>query len=222
LGSVTTDIYDYVGLEGYYDRTDVRQTILAMEQHVASTDLGGVLRVSPLAELNLRGEYRHSWLGGGSLVRPNQSDLASGAAAYTFFKGPYFTPGYVYTWQIFDDETPNVLGVYFAPRRFQSHGLTFDVRDQVGQSLVWDVGVSPAYNILGSDIQKTQTEWTLSAYGGVDWLITLNHRLAAQVSGGADVSTNTFYEYSLVLTYTYIFGKFKGEWLQQRATETEP
>ena len=222
LLAASGDIYNYVGLEAYYDRQDNRETTEAMRDGIHATDLGGVLRVSPLSELNLRGEYKHSWLNGGGPIRSNVADLYTGAAGYTLFHGPYFTPGYIFTWGTFKNETPNLLGVYFSPKTNLSNGLTFDVRDQIGQTLMWDAGLTPAYSIYGSDVAKPQREFTTGAYAGVDWTINLNNHLAGSVSGGADLGDSRYFEYSVMLTWTYIFGRHKGEWLQQTPKKEEP
>lgn len=214
LGALSTNIYDYVGLEGYAYRDDIQQTNVAISEGIGSNNVGGVLRVTPLDRMNIRGEYRHTWVDGGTLVDQNQADLISAALGYTFFDGPYFTPGYIYSYQTFDDELPGVLGVYFSPHVYQSHGISLDLRDDVRPNLIYTVGLVPAYNIVSSEITKDEDNVSLSGYGSLEWQIALKHRLTVGGGFGADLNSNDYFEYQAFISYMFIFGKHKGEWLR--------
>jgi tetratricopeptide (TPR) repeat protein len=219
LTSATTNIYDYVGLDAYYFREDIQQTVLGIREGVGAYNVGGVLRVWPVERLTIRGEYRHLWIDGGRDFDQNQSDLASGAVAYTFFNGPYFTPGYIYTFQHFDDELPNVLGMYSSPWQYQSHALELDLRDDVTQDVIYNVGLLPQLGITNSQIQDQDLQYILGLYGGVEWYPHLQHKLGLNLAADYELEQGDFFEYQIMLTYMYIFGKHKGEW---RALQQQP
>jgi len=218
LAAVSGDIYNYVGLEGYYFREDMRQTLLAMEEGIGDDNLGGVLRVWPIERLTLSGEYRHSWVDDSDLVNDNQSDLINAGLGYTFFNGPYFTPGYGYTWLTYDDQQPNQTAVYWAPELYQSHSLPLAVSDYPTRDIFYNVGLVPSYNMVEVGDEE-EDNWGLSAFGSVGWQVALNHRLRLDASYGTGLENDDYYEYSVMLTYTYIIGKYRAIWRENEEEE---
>ena len=206
-----TNIFDYVGLEAYYYRDDVRQTISAMEEGIGGDNVGGALGIYPIERLRLRGEYRHTWYNGSidsDYVPHDSSDFASGGASYTVFDNPFFTFGYVYSMLMFDNQQPGRQAVYWTPEFYQNHAIPLDVSgSELNGDMYYSVGVVPSYNI-NSDADDS---FGLSLYGGFDWEVALAHKLGANMGASWGLGP-AFYEYSALLSYTYIFGKHTGSW----------
>lgn len=206
--ALTYNIYDYVGLEAYYFREDVRQTLLAMEESIGQDSLGGIMHVWPIDRLTVRGEYRYSWVDESDIVPENESQMINAGANYTFFNNPYFIVGYSYTHLTFMEEEPSIVGVYWSPSLYQQHAVPLELYHDVTPDVFYEVGLVPSYNI----VENEDDNFGLYAFGGVAWQVELKHRLGLDAGYGTGLEGTEYWEYFVLLKYTYIFGKHSGRW----------
>ena len=211
LGEIGTNIYDYVGLRGYYYRDDIRQTVTAMEEGVGQDNIGGAVTIWPIRRLTFRGEYRRSRQDSTENVDKNASTMANGGVGYTFFNNPYMVVGYNYTYLSYDDSTPNQdpdKPVYWAPSKYQGHSLPVEMMHDVTPDLYYHMGVIPTYSV----IENGDDSVGLTFLGGFYWQMVVKHQLAFDASLGVGLQAADYYEYMFLLTYTYIFGNHTGDW----------
>lgn len=214
LGAIGVNLFDYVGLEGYYFREDVRQTLLAMDAGIGQDNLGGALTLYPIERLIMRGEYRHTWVDDApdEELDENEADLIAAGASYTFFDGPYFSVGYGYQYLSYDDITPNFRGIYWAPSEYQQHSIPLSVSDYVVPRIYYNVGVIPSYNILEGE---EEDNIGMTAFSSVYWQMALKHRLGLDADVGFALEEDDYYEFNVLLTYTYIFGRHRKEYFPE-------
>ena len=212
MGALKTNIYDAVGLEGYYYRDDVRQTVMAMENGIGRDNAGGVLEVYPVAGLRLRTEYRHSNYDKAENIEQNiymdqnTAQLGSTGVNYTFLDGPYITTGYMYTAMAFEKQNSGDNGIYWAPEYYQNHALPIEVMG-FASNFYYFAGTAPSYNL----VQDDDDSFGLSVFAGFDWEVAIAHRLGVDANTSIGVG-ESLYEYQALLKYTYLFGNHSGLW----------
>ena len=52
----------------------------------------------------------------------------------------------------------------------------------------------------------------LSTFGSLDWQMAIKHRLGLEAAYGTGLEGSYYWEYSVLLKYTYIFGSHSGIW----------
>jgi tetratricopeptide (TPR) repeat protein len=208
MAALSYNFFDTVGLEGFYQREDVRQTLVAMEEDIQKDDLGGTVRIWPLYRLTIRGHYRYSWITDSDLIDENDAQLLEAGIAYTFFNGPYFLVGYGYSHLTFDSEQPGQVGAYWSPERYQAHSIPLELYGDATKTLMYKLGLVPTYGIVDPD---QVDNFGMYAFGGLDWQMALKHKLALDVGSNIGLEGD-YFDYSALLDYTYIFGKHEKLW----------
>ncbi len=207
-GALSYNVLDVVGLEAYYFREDIRQTLLAMEQRLGEHDFGGAITITPINRLDFRGEYRYGMIDETDVSQANRSQFVLGGVNYTFFNDPYFTVGYTYTYLTFAEQDAIQANIYWAPREYQQHALPLALSGNPTPDVYYEVGLVPSYNV----VDPGDDTFGLFTYANASWQAALKHRLGIEASYGTGLQGAEYWEYSVMLKYTFIFGQHSGIW----------
>ncbi len=208
-GALSYNVLDVVGLEAYYFRQDIRQTVLAMEQRLGEHLVGGAVTVTPIYHLNFRGEYDTAWIDRTDVSRANRSQNIVGGVNYTFLDNPtYLTVGYTYTYLTYAEQDANTASIYWAPHRYEQHALPLTLSGDPTPEVYYEVGLVPSYNL----IDPGHDSFGVYTYANADWQVELKHKLGIAASYGTGLQGGGYWEYTVLLRYTYIFGQHSGIW----------